>query len=53
MKKSDKPQVMTRLGLIVRLPIKLMESSNLNMMHHNKNYCVKIMTNYALQTDGK
>ena len=44
---------MTRSGLIARPSNRLMKISNLNMMHHENNYCAVMMTIYVLKTDGK
>ena len=35
----------------MRLPRRLMELKDLNMTHHEKNYCAAIMTISTLQTD--
>ena len=52
-KKSNKPQVTTRLGWILISPSSLMESSNLHNMYHKNNYCAAFMTISALQTEIK
>ena len=44
---------MTILGRIMRPQIRLMELSNLNMMHQENNYCAVMMIISVLNTDSK
>ena len=50
---NTEPQVTRTLGIIGKPPIRLMESSNLNMTHHKDNHFSAMMTRSALQTNGK